>query len=117
MNDCPGRATTRHNMRRHFAEFHPSATKLKIEEEGPLPRCPLCKMFVSKPTTHKTTKLCKILQDKWAKEEAVKQNIKDNQVDIKIGGETIEKVESFLYLGRWMSLSKRHRRNSNDQQC
>lgn len=91
MNVCPGSATTRHNMRRHFAEFHPNA-KLKIEEEGPLTRCPLCKMFVSNPTTHKTTTLCKILQDKRAKEEAVKQNIQDNQVDIKIGGETIEKV-------------------------
>ena len=68
MNDCPGRSTTRQNvrtqnMRRHFAELR----------GGPLPRCPLCNMFVSNPIMHKTTKLCKILQVKREKEEAVKQ--------------------------------------------
>ena len=28
----------------------------------------------------------------------------DNEYDIKIGGESIEKVDSFLYLGRWITV-------------
>jgi hypothetical protein len=48
-------------MRRHFAEFHPKV-KLTIEEEGPLPRCTKCEMFVSNPITHKETELCKTQQ-------------------------------------------------------
>jgi hypothetical protein len=103
VQDCPGKATTRHNMRRHFAEFHPKV-KLTIEEEGPLPRCKKCEMFVSNPITHKETELCKTLQKRRANEEAVKQNKIDNQVEIKIGGELIEKVDTFLYLGRWMTV-------------
>jgi uncharacterized protein YifN (PemK superfamily) len=101
--NCPGRATTCHNMRRHFAEFHPRVT-LIIEEEGPLPRCTECKMFVSNAMTHKETELCKNLQKRRANEEAVKQNAMDNQVEIKIGEEVIEKVDTFLYLGRWMTV-------------
>jgi hypothetical protein len=103
VNDCPGRATTKHNMRRHFAELHPNA-KMIITEEGILPRCESCKMFVNNPTTHKNTQLCEILQGKRKKEEIVKQNIRDNQVNIEIGGQQIEKVDSFLYLGRWISV-------------
>ena len=103
VKDCPGRATTRHNMRRHFAEFHPNVS-VNIEEEGQLSRCPRCKMFVSNTITHGNTKLCKILQGKRLKEEIVKQNVLDNEYDIKIGGESIEKVDSFLYLGRWITV-------------
>lgn len=103
VENCPGRATTRHNMRRHFAEFHPKVTVI-MEEEGPLPRCHLCKMFVSNATTHNSTKLCKTLQAKREKEEKVSQNAMDNKFDIKIGGESIEKVDSFLYLGRWLTV-------------
>jgi hypothetical protein len=34
----------------------------------------------------------------------VKQNKIDNQVEIRIGGEHIEKVDTFLYLGQWMTV-------------
>ena len=102
VENCPGHSTTRHNMRRHFAELHPMVNII-IEEEGPLPRCQLCKMFVSKPATHGTTQLCKSLQERRKNEENIKQNAIDNQHEIFIGGESIEKVDKFLYLGRWMT--------------
>jgi hypothetical protein len=104
VNNCPGHATTRHNMRRHFAELHPMANII-IENEGPLPRCTLCKMFVTNAETHGKTQICNILQERRQNEELVKQNMHDNQQDIKIGNETIEKVDSFLYLGRWMMVN------------
>ena len=42
--------------------------------------------------TYNITKLRKILQGKRINEEIVKQNVIDNQVDINISGESIEKV-------------------------
>jgi hypothetical protein len=104
IENCPGHATTRHNMRRHFAELHP-IVNIVIKEEGPLTRCLQCKMFVSNATTHGKTKLCKGLQERRSNEEFIKQYTKDNQYNIKIGDEPIEKVESFQYLGRWMAIN------------
>ena len=46
-----------------------------------------------------------MLQDERASEDLVKQNVLDNQQEIKIGNEPIEKVNSFLYLGRWMTVN------------
>lgn len=42
---CNGRAGTRDSMRMHFAHRHPHDT-IVIEQEGPLPRCEQCDMFV-----------------------------------------------------------------------
>ena len=44
-------------------------------------------------------------QEQRANDEMVKQNVIDNQQEIKIGNEPIEKVDSFLYLGRWMTVN------------
>ena len=83
INECPGQATKRHNMRRHFAEFHPNAKVQSLRKD-------------LSPMTYNITKLRKILQGKRINEEIVKQNVIDNQVDINISGESIEK-KNYLF--------------------
>jgi hypothetical protein len=43
--DCPGTTTCRLNLRRHFMFKHPD-DEIVILEEGILPRCDQCDMFV-----------------------------------------------------------------------
>jgi hypothetical protein len=93
IGNCPGGATTRHNMRRHFAEFQPNV-KFKNKKRRTTPQMPR-----TQPVNEQFYKIMQNTTGKQTKEEAVTQNNLDNQVDIKIGGETNEKVESFLYLG------------------
>eukprot|EP00978_Attheya_sp_CCMP212_P015422 scaffold39830_cov28-Attheya_sp.AAC.1 len=75
---CPGRATSRANLRVHFMHRHARDTLVILEEGSfPNPRCEFCDMFVPRPaihTTHPRTEMCRKGADrKWqrlAKEDA-----------------------------------------------
>jgi hypothetical protein len=46
VSGCGATVTARYGMRRHFHHRHINDTTIIIEEEGPLPRCESCGMFV-----------------------------------------------------------------------
>jgi hypothetical protein len=57
--DCSGKATPRANLRRHFMFKHPQ-DDIIILEEGFIPRCKKCDMFVPKTAKkHTRPRLCK----------------------------------------------------------
>jgi hypothetical protein len=49
VSGCPGRADNLGNLRRHFMYKHPQ-DRITIMEEGPLPRCKRCDMFIPTKT-------------------------------------------------------------------
>jgi len=51
---CPGRGRDKHSMYRHFCLRHPKATII-IEEDGELPRCPLCGYLTNDVDQHQQT--------------------------------------------------------------
>ena len=57
---CVGRATTRCNLRTHFAHRHPFDI-ITVEEEGLLPQCISCGLFTSTANTprHQASLLCR----------------------------------------------------------
>jgi Reverse transcriptase (RNA-dependent DNA polymerase)/Endonuclease/Exonuclease/phosphatase family len=101
--ECPGTATNGYDMRKHFMKRHPKDS-IVIEEEGPLPRCELCGMFVKEEgvATHGNTKLCQDAQRTLARRKQVERVYHARQLDFMVGEDTLEKVDSFLYLGRWV---------------
>ena len=100
---CPGTATNGYDMRKHFLKRHP-LDLIVIEEEGQLPRCPLCRMFVKEDSvaTHGDTKLCKEAQRQQSRRKQAERVSHARQHEFYVGETMLEKVDSFLYLGRWV---------------
>ena len=99
--ECPGGGSDRHNLRRHFMFRHPNDIII-IEQEGKLPRCERCCMFVSKPHA-KDNDLC--LQGAEKKEKIILDARRTLAKGIRfhIQGQEVEDVADFKYLGRWLS--------------
>jgi Reverse transcriptase (RNA-dependent DNA polymerase) len=106
--DCPGRATNGFDMRKHFLSRHPLDTVI-IEEEGLLPQCSLCGMFIKGVCidTHGETLLCQNAQRQKARREAAERASMARKLVFAVGEDELERVDQFLYLGRWVT--------SNDQ--
>jgi len=105
--DCPGAATSRSNLRRHFAHRHPRDT-LTILEEGstPLPKCERCGMHVTRQamsTGHFRTAACQEGADRARQRRAREDARRAREVVITIKGVPLKSVSVFRYLGRPLS--------------
>jgi hypothetical protein len=99
--NCDGRAGTRDSMRVHFSHRHPFDT-LIIEEEGPLPRCQRCDMFVplSALDSHPVSVRCNVGAERKRKRLQDITNIQARNTAFLVGETELEAVDSFRYLGR-----------------
>jgi Reverse transcriptase (RNA-dependent DNA polymerase) len=99
--NCAGRAGTRDSMRVHFAHRHPFDTII-IEEEGPLPRCDRCDMFVplSAALSHPTSERCTSGAIRRRKRLQDIANTQAQNTSFMVGNDELEAVDSFRYLGR-----------------
>ena len=96
---CPGGGRDKHGMYRHFCLRHPKATII-IEEDGVLPRCPLCGYFTNNLDRHQKTEACQKGQARRKNEEQQEKQARLDQVKIFVNGKEIERVREFKYLGR-----------------
>jgi hypothetical protein len=101
--DCVGKATNGFDMRKHFAKRHP-LDEIIIESEGLLPRCNLCNMHISLAYlgSHQQSELCRKIQSRNSNVVAVQRANAARRLQFNLGEHQLEKVDSFLYLGRWM---------------
>jgi hypothetical protein len=99
--NCDGRAGTRDSMRVHFNHRHPFDT-ITIDEEGPLPRCERCDMFVPPSATdsHPLSERCHIGAERKRKRLQDITNTQSQMVSFLVGDSELETVDSFRYLGR-----------------
>ena len=107
---CPGGGRDKHGMYRHFCLRHPEATII-IEEDGELPRCPLCGYFTSDIERHQRTEACRKGRARRKNEEQQEKQAKVDRVKIYVNDKQIERVREFKYLGRILS------ENDDDAKC
>ena len=106
---CDGTTTTRFGMCRHFAFRHPEAT---LSFDGiNLPKCPLCKMHHKDMVKHMKTDICKTLQKRRNNELMQELQASAEDVSFTVNGIRIERVSSFIYLGRRLD------QNDDDSTC
>jgi hypothetical protein len=88
-------------MRVHFAHRHPFDTII-IDEEGPLPRCARCDMFVplSAAFSHPTSERCVLGAERKRKRLQEITNIEAQNTTFSVNDSELESVDSFRYLGR-----------------
>jgi exonuclease III len=98
---CNGGATTRYNMRVHFAHRHVHDV-LIIHEEGPLPRCAACDMFVSAASliNHTNTNMCRAGSERKRKRGLDVDILQSAEKRFVVGETELEAVDCFRYLGR-----------------
>jgi hypothetical protein len=104
---CSGAATTRNNLRRHFAHRH-FHDQLCILEEGPvpLPKCERCGMHVSYQALnagHFNTAYCRSGTDRVRQRFALADARRAREVVFTVKGAPLEGVSLFKYLGRPLS--------------
>jgi exonuclease III len=99
--NCDGRASTRDSMRVHFAHRHPFDTII-INEEGLLPRCERCDMFVplSALISHPLSDRCISGTERKRKRLQEIANVETQNTSFVVGETELEAVDSFRYLGR-----------------
>ena len=107
---CPGGSKDKSGMYRHFCLKHASAT-IVIVEDGPLPRCPECHMFVKDVAKHKDSFTCKKGQQRRTNENLERKQKSAEDMDITVYGKKLERVTEFKYLGRILS------QNDDDSKC
>lgn len=102
--DCIGHADSRTNLRKHFAHRHPIDIII-IEEEGPLPRCNSCQMFVSTANQprHLATDICTTGTTRHQKRILELTYLEHENVTFSILDEELESLDWFKYLGRPIS--------------
>jgi len=103
---CPGGATDRFSLRRHFMHRH-LLDMLIIQEEGILGRCDQCGMFVTTDTPqelakHQRTKICIAGAARYAKRQHEVLQQTARHVRFIVDGNELESVHSFRYLGRML---------------
>lgn len=88
-------------MRTHFGNRHREHIII-IREEGCLPRCPSCGFFGASmlERRHITSQLCKINTEKRQRYFKNVELMRARETTFEVGGETIQRVEDFKYLGR-----------------
>jgi hypothetical protein len=102
---CPGRACSQGHLRRHFMFKHPQDW-LVIQEEGPLPRCGECDMFVTHSALaggHHSTVLCRQGTGLKQKRAIKKDTRKAREVIFTVVGVPIDSERWFVFLGRLLS--------------
>jgi hypothetical protein len=107
VSGCPGRADNRGNIHRHFMYKHPQ-DRITIMEEGPLPCCELCDMFI--PTKalaggRRSTLCYRRGRELKRKRAAQRESRKADEVVFTVRGIPLELVRAFLYLGCKLSSS------------
>lgn len=105
MDGCSGKAKDWGSLRRHFHHRHVRDT-LVILEEGRLPRCELCDMFVSHQAIrqgHQRTKACKTGAARKRQRHAAEDARRADEVVISACGQPLDAVDVFKYLGRLLS--------------
>jgi hypothetical protein len=104
---CPGKATSRANLRAHFMHRHVKDTLIILDEGSfPHPRCEYCDMFVPRPavyTTHPNTAMCKNGADRKRQRLAVAESRQAKEHVLMARGVPLETVSIFKYLGRLLS--------------
>ena len=100
---CPGRCRTRAGLRNHFGRRHWNDILCITEEIYPFPRCEKCGHQVP-PThlnnRHYNTDTCRLGAQRKRRREQLQQQYEANQVVINVNGTPLEKVGTFVYLGR-----------------
>ena len=99
---CPGRASTRSKMKRHFAYVHPQHT-IVIAEERPTQRCHLCHMFVTDRAIrqgHTQTKECREGAKRVQRRRLQLELLDAQRKTLTVYGKPLEKVHQYTYLGR-----------------
>ena len=104
---CPGTATSRSNLHRHFMHRHVFDTII-IPEEGsaPLPRCELCDMFIPYKALnrgHQRSAYCREGADRKRQRHANEDIRRASEVVFTARGTPLESVQTFVYLGRPLS--------------
>jgi len=107
VEDCPGTATTRDNLRSHFAHRHPRDS-LCILEEGryPHPKCNRCGMHVSLLAMgqgHQNSQRCRKGAARLRQRAAIQAARAAREVVFTIYGDNLDSVDTFKYLGRPIS--------------
>ena len=105
---CPAHdITTSYGLRRHFNYRHPAAS-IKIIGDDDTKRCPVCKLFVPVdkdgeiPNRHKLSKYCEEGKNRIYKGELKILREAAEAQSFHAGGELLERVSFFKYLGRWL---------------
>ena len=93
---CGGR--DKHSIYRHFCLRHPMATII-VEEDGELPRCPLCGYFTNNIDRHQRTEACRKGRTRRINEVKQDEQEKISKVEFYVNGKKIERVHEFKYLG------------------
>ena len=103
---CPFRVranerSKRGNLRTHFRLRHVRDT-ICVEEEGQLPRCTKCGIFMRDANSekHYASVDCRKFALVREKEVRAERQVSALQVTFTVGGEEIERVKQFRYLGR-----------------
>jgi Reverse transcriptase (RNA-dependent DNA polymerase) len=98
--NCDGRAGTPDSMIVHFSHRHPFDTII-IDEEGPLPRCERCDMFVplSATDSHPTSERCNLGAERKRKRLQDISNTEALDTSFLVRDSELEAVDSFRYLG------------------
>ena len=101
---CPAIPVSRFHMRAHFCRMHPTDT-IVVKEEGPLPRCPNCQMFLFKvDERHLRSETCrKLTLQSRSRQHAREVQRAVQDVSFTVNGKNIETVSEFRYLGRILS--------------
>jgi len=100
---CPGSATTKWTLRRHFGQRHP-LDLVSIPGEGCYPRCERCAHQVSPlASNHRGSKNCREGMERRLQHEAAANSARSLQKQFTAYGEPLERVEVFKYLGRLMA--------------
>ena len=104
---CCGEATTPKSLRWHFVFRHPQHLVV-IPREGsvPLPRCLRCRMQTpveSLNRGHQQTEQCQGMYEMRLQHEAAARSQDALQQEFFCGGDELEKVEVFKYLGRMLT--------------
>jgi len=109
---CPGRASDRYGLRRHFAHRHFMDTII-IEEEGALPRCDHCGMYTRLTASHTQSQTCQAGAARFESRRLEIAQRAARHTVFTVHGNPIETVHSFRYLGRmvcsddndWLAIS------------
>ena len=105
VNKCPvpqciGGGRDKFGIYRHFCLIHPEAN-IVIEEDGVLPKCQICGMRVSGDLDkHQNSFTCKLGASRRRNETKQDRQFEAENVKFHIGGEELERVRYFKYLGR-----------------
>ena len=97
---CPAAPTSREHFRDHFMRRH-DPHHIIILEEGLLPQCPNCgKHLYSVNDAHLASRTCRTLTERRLQRKRLASQALSPEVTFFIDGQPIERVSSYLYLGR-----------------